>query len=273
MSNIRSNYITMPSDYIYELQQKGKRKKARAFMEYFMDMQSDAVNSISFYCKSWDVSSKGSVHKWIQEFVLEIEAHYAFWSLKNARHHTSVKNKSERKVNGSRTKNSPRSTENRDLQKNEETQSERQVNQVFNIYNNNKAANPQKDKNFLDLRFVYNINSKFVDKIEESYAEFVKIKDIDIDLLKLAAMHYLHDPQTENRRFKLNNFLKNQVYLNYMPKKMRIKIDGVWHTGVYNQDDKSFTTDKWRRTLSSERLLELYTNKELEYINPQEHAA
>ena len=43
-----STYLTMPKDHVRELQLSGNRAKARAFMEYCLDLDEGIKNSIRF---------------------------------------------------------------------------------------------------------------------------------------------------------------------------------------------------------------------------------
>lgn len=262
---MRMNYKSYPTDYIQELNQerglKG-RKKSRAFMEYYNDVEHAEYNSVGFYAKSWEVS-KSTAHEWIKEYTIEIELFLSHWSLKNKQHYTSVKNHTERlqdKTNGYKPQN---------IGKVEE-QAERQPNKDFNLYNNN-SARPEhwhQSKEFNDLYFVYGVNTKYKGKKEEAYEIFKHI-EMDVDLLKLAAMKYLHDPDTEGKRYNLTNFLKNEIYISYLPKRMRLTLDGVQLVGNYYDDKKLFVSDAgdFNGHLSAKRLVELYESGELEYIN------
>ena len=65
-------YMMMPTSYVLKLQQKGKRDKARAFMEYFYDMHDENINSIRFYQNSWGLKSSNTSGLWIKEFKEEM---------------------------------------------------------------------------------------------------------------------------------------------------------------------------------------------------------
>ncbi len=101
--NTRMGYINIPIDYVRSLKNEGKRGKARAFVEYFDDMDTQAINSFSFYAKSWDVS-KSTAHDWIKEFKYEIERFFSYWLIKNSDHYSSVQKSAERQPNDNRTK-------------------------------------------------------------------------------------------------------------------------------------------------------------------------
>ncbi|MEN4053796.1 hypothetical protein [Sulfurimonas sp. NWX79] len=257
------NYKTYPTDYIQELNTsrgaKG-RKKSRAFMEYWNDMEFGEHNSYGFYAKSWEVS-KSTAHVWIDEFMNEIELFLSHWDIRNKQHYKHAKNQSERlpnKTNGYKHQN---------IGVFKEAQ-ERQPNEALNL-NNNNNTHWAFDKDFNDLYFIYGVNTKYKGKKEEAFEEFKQI-DIDINLLKLASMKYLHDPDTEGKRYNLTNFLKNQTYLSYMPKVLKVKINNKWIIGNYDDKNMMFISDdkSFIGSLSANRLIELYQNKELEFIDP-----
>jgi hypothetical protein len=145
-------YAMVPTSYVEKLQQSGKREKARAFIEYFLDMHNDSVNSIRFYQKSWNLSSSGSTHKWIKEFKIEISKFFTYWELKNETHYSSVQKESEQKQNTLKNKsehqNNTTNTINTKDSKTQvntiKNQSEHKVNKdsnTNNIYNINADSN------------------------------------------------------------------------------------------------------------------------------------
>lgn len=93
--NVRIGYISIPIDYVRELKGRGQRDKARAFMEYFDDVETNDVNSFSFYAKSWNIS-KTQVQAWVKEFKYEIERYFSYWLIKNSQHYTSVQKSTDR---------------------------------------------------------------------------------------------------------------------------------------------------------------------------------
>lgn len=262
---MRMNYKTYPTDYVQQLNTtRGARgrKKSRAFMEYWNDLEHAEYNSFGFYAQSWDVS-KSTAHEWIKEYTIEIELFLSHWSLKNRQHYTSVQNQTERLQDKTNGLKQPTVSEH-------EEQPERQPNKDFNLYNTNKAPKEfwHESKEFIDLFFVYSVNTKYKGKKEEAYEAFKHI-DIDVNLLKLASMKYLHDPDTEGRRYNLTNFLKNEIYISYLPKRMKLTLDGVVRVGKYYDDKKLFVSDAgdFNGQLSAKRLIELYESGALEYIN------
>lgn len=265
---MRMNYKTYPTDYVQQLNTergvKG-RKKSRAFLEYWNDMEHGDHNSFGFYATSWEVS-KSTAFDWINEFMEEIELFLSHWDIRNKKHYKYAQNETERlpnKTNGEKAQNIGAC----------ENEPERLPNEALNLYNNNKIKEKffWNDKDFNDLFFIYGANTKFKGKKEEAYEVF-KHTDIDINLLKLSAMKYLHDPDTEGKRYNLTNFLKNQTYLSYMPKMIRIQVEGKWMTGLYDDKTMIFAADdnKFVGTLTTDRLLHFYEKGLLEFINPNE---
>jgi len=261
---MRMNYKTYPTDYVQQLNQdrgiKG-RKKSRAFMEYWNDMEHGLHNSESFYAKSWDIS-RSTAHDWVKEYTIEIELFLSHWDIKNKQHYSSVKNATEQNEQSKTSKTSNDISHNiGNIDTLTEQNEQSQPREVFNINTNNKAPKEfwHESKEFNDLYFVYSMNTKYKGKKDEAYEVF-KTVEIDVNLLKLATMKYLHDPETEGRRYNLTNFLKNQIYISYLPKRMKLILDGVVRVGKYYDDKKLFVSDAgdFKGQLSAKRLIELY---------------
>ena len=256
---MRQNYKTYPTDYIEELKRKGKRKKARAFFEYWSDMEEGEHNSVRFYANSWEVSVS-TAHAWIDEFNREIDLFLSGWQVRNRQHYTYAKNQAERQPNTSNTCKAQNQGVSPDS-------AEHQPNEVFNIYDDDKGAAAKRDRWFEDLYFIYRLNTKHAGKKEEAYREWELVKDrVGYENMKLAIMMYLHDPEVK-RRFNFTNFLKNDVYLSYLPKRIKILIDGKWHVGTYDDESHIFKSeDGFEGYLDSETLIRKFSNKELEFV-------
>jgi len=82
-------YINIPKEYIQSLQNKSKRDKARAFMEYYFDLEHNSLNSIRFYSNGWKIGSS-TAQRWVKEFEYEIERYHTFHILKNQQGASSV---------------------------------------------------------------------------------------------------------------------------------------------------------------------------------------
>ncbi|PHR57271.1 MAG: hypothetical protein COA44_06115 [Arcobacter sp.] len=269
---MRMNYISLPTDYVIELQVQGKREKGRAFMEYFLDMEVEAVNSLSFYGVSWGAKdkpmNKGSVSRWVAEFKYEIAKYFNLWELKNAQHYSYVKNAVQPQCNPKETKHPLETTKTMGFEELCATSMQPQSNQALNNYHHHNAGFIS-DKNFNDLYFVYSHNTKFTGKKEEAYNAFVHVK-VDNSLLKLAAMKYLHDPEVK-KPFGLKKFLENQSYLAYMPKYVRVNNvkDNQWYEGIY--DSTTFELKAYDGkplgTIKPDLLVKLYEDKCLEFLS------
>lgn len=258
---MRMNYKTYPTDYIQQLNKdRGVRgrKKSRAFMEYWNDMEHGGHNSESFYGKSWEVSNSTS-HTWIKEFMMEIELFLSHWDIRNKQHYNYAKNQTEEQVSKTRSYKA------QNIGVYEEV-AEEQPREAPNIYNNNNTKSWTFDKEFIDLFFIYGANTKYKGKKEEAFEQFQHV-DIDINLLKLAAVTYLRD-QSITKKYNLTNFLKNEIYLSYIPKKIKLTLDGVDRVGIYDDSTMLFTseTDSFVGQISAARLVELYGAGSLEFL-------
>ena len=256
---MRMNYRTYPTDYVQELKQLGKRKKARAFLEYWDDMEMGDHHTERFYAESWKVSNS-TAHEWIKEFKYEIDLFLNHWHLRNQEHYNYAQKSTEQKSSKS-------SNYKARIYGKVKNTAEQKPNEVFNIYDDNNIGQMQFDKHFGDLFFLYRMNTKYGGKKEEAYKEWLKIKDlIDKDQLKRAAILYLHDPHIE-KKYNLANFLKNEVYLSYMPKRIKIKIKGEWKVGTYDDKEQVFVADDgYKGLLPPERLAELFAKGDLEFV-------
>ncbi len=256
---MRMNYKSYPTDYVQELKQSGKRKKARAFMEYWDDMKHGSHNTIRFYAKSWDVSV-GSTSNWIKEFNDEIDLFFAHWDIRNKQHYNYAKNQAEQKLNKMNSDTAQETGLHGKV-------NEHDLNEDFNINNNNNKSDRVLQKDFNELYFVYSVNTKYKGKKEDAWQAYKNL-NVDTNLLKLAIVKYLHDPDTEGKRYNMANFLKNEVYLSYMPKKIKLIVDGVERVGFYDNTTKIFTstTDRFAASITPKRLVELYESGRLEFL-------
>ena len=258
---MRHNYRVYPIDYINELHQGGirGRKKAMAFMSYWHDMELGEHNSIAFYAKIWNVS-KSTAWTWIKEFSEEIDKFLSNWQLRNAQHYNYVQNSTERQPNESNA-HEPR------IYGHSRNSAERQPNQDYNIYDDDNNIGMHADKNFADLFFIYRLNTKYGGRKEDAYREWLKVKDkVSYEELKRAIVLYLHDPSV-SKHYNFANFLKNEVYLSYIPKRLRVKVQDEWITGTYKDDQEMFVSDDGKPyKLTPERLAELFSKGELEFV-------
>lgn len=258
---MRINYKTYPTDYVQELNSsRGTRgrKKSRAFMEYWNDMEHGEHNSYGFYAQSWEVS-KSTAHEWIKEFMHEIELFLSHWDLRNKQHYTYAQNQTERQgneTNGSKVRNYGSCEE----------VGERLPNEVLNNINNNTQKSFLFDKNYNDLYFVYSHNTRFVGKKQDAYDAFSRT-DINIDLLKLACMKYLHDDAVD-RPVGIKKFLESELYLPYLPKFMKVKGGDEWYEGIYDDVTFEFKARDGSSlgVIEPKLLVELFEKRELVYL-------
>lgn len=266
-----TSYVNLPRRYANELRNKGQRQKARAFWEYYYDMEMGDYNSIRFYAESWGVS-KTTSDKWIGNFKEQIDIYQAAWQFKNERHYSHAKNQggqSGQQGGGNRDSYEPQE---KGVCEDTGGQSGQQGgDKVYNLNNNNIAThgNYWSDPQFNDLFFIYSMNTKFKGRKEDAYTAYVHV-DVDTDLLKLAAVQYLHDPDTAGKRYNLANFLNNQTYLSYMPKHIRLLLNGEWIAGTYDDMSGVFKSADGMKvgSMDSKRLVERFKAGELEFIRP-----
>jgi hypothetical protein len=263
---MRLNYKAYPTDYVAELKRSGNRKKAMAFLDYWDDLEAGVCNAIGFYAKMWCVS-KSTAHAWIRNFNKEIEKFLSIWRLRNQQHKKYAENSAERLPNGKQTKSASETTEKSTLQKDPRTAAERLPNHIYNIYDDDNIGQTHHltDKDFNELFFVYRMNYKYAGKKDEAFREYLKArKRIDPKTLVKAAIAYLHDDNVQ-KKYNLTNFLKNEVYLSYLPNRFEVLIDGEWEAGEYDEDRELFVTDKSEYVLTKARLAELYKEGRLRY--------
>ena len=261
---MRMNYKTYPTDYVQELNKtRGLqgRKKSRAFMEYWNDMEHGDHNSYGFYAKSWDVS-KSTAHTWIDEFMREIDVFLSHWDVRNKRHYNYAKNQAERLQNETNANKAQNIGVCENIQ-------ERQPNEDLNYYNNNTRGFLF-DKEYIDFYFIYSRNTNYPGNKKEAYDAFVTT-NVNVDLLKLAAMKYLNDPNVD-KPVGVKKFLENEVYLPYMPKYMKVKSGNEWYEGTYN--DKTYELKApdggVLGTIPPKMLVELFEKGEIMYLKELE---
>ena len=241
---MRMNYALMPTDYVDQLKSVDKRKKARAFMEYFNDMECNEDNSYGFYAKSWEVS-KSTAYVWVDEFHKECELFIAHWELKNKRHYSYAKNTAERQPNDSRTKINSINPNNTEFQEIDKTTAERQPNEALNtcivVGGGDKdktefATDGEFNTYYSELRF---IAGKYVGKKDEAYKSYVNVKEyLNIKVLVKTYKEYVRSVKVHNNE-KIQGFKKfidSEMYLAFLPKKVKIIHEEGIFEGYYDMD-------------------------------------
>jgi len=256
---MRMNYKTYPTDYVQELK-ASSRKKARAFLEYWDDMEHGEHNSLRFYAQSWEVG-KSTVQRWQEEFNHEIDLFLSHWVLKNSQHNKHVK-KSMGHYEDKRDSSNPHNIGNAEI-----SEGQPRDKALNNINNNNTSSGFLFDKEYGDLFFVYSRNTRYPGKKPDAYLAFTAC-GVNVDLLKLAAMKYLHDPVV-NKPVGIKKFLEGELYQPYLPTYLRVQSGDEWYEGEYNSTTYELkdVEGKLLGTIKPSLLVELYEKQELKYIN------
>lgn len=273
---MRMNYKSYPTDYIQQLKRErgvAGRKKSRAFMEFWDDMEHGDHNSESFYAKSWDISRSTS-HEWIKEFKIEMDLYIDHMFLKNQQHYnhavfSTEQNEQRQPSKTSTNKPSTIGTSTTSTEQNEQGLPR----EAFNLYDNNTARELRRewwsDAEFQDLFFIYSQNTKFVGKKEDAFEQFTRT-EMNSSILILSAVQYLHDPAIGGKHYNLANFLKNETYLSYIPKMIKVRHGDQDIVGEYDRVNQRIIENGSNRVivLTPERLVELFKVGALEFIKP-----
>ncbi|MFY9141482.1 hypothetical protein [Sulfuricurvum sp.] len=278
---MRMNYKNYPTDFIQQLKRErgvAGRKKARAFMEFWDDMEHGDHNSESFYAKSWDVSRSTS-HDWIKEFKVENDLFIDHLFIKNQQHYNHAIFQTEQNEQSQPSKTSVCKARNIGTSTTSTEQNEQsQPREAFNLNDNNTARELRRewwdDGEFQDLFFIYSQNTKYVGKKEDAFAQFTRT-EMNPSILILSAVQYLHDPDVGGKHYNLANFLKNETYLSYIPKMIKVRHGNHDIIGEYDRVNNRIIESGSNRTivLTPERLVELFKAGSLEFLKPAGRAA
>lgn len=273
---MRMNYKSYPTDYIQQLKRErgvAGRKKARAFMEYWDDMEHGDHNSESFYAKSWDISRSTS-HEWIKEFKVEMDLFVDHMFLKNQQHYNHAVSPTEQNEQRQPSKTSNDKHRNIGTYTTSTEQNEQGLpREAFNLNNNNSTRELKRewwnDGEFQELFFIYSQNTKFVGKKEDAFEQFTRT-DMNPSILILSAVQYLHDPAVGGKHYNLANFLKNETYLSYIPRIIKVRHGDEDIIGEYDRVNQRIIVNGSNRiiVLTPERLVELFKVGALEFIKP-----
>lgn len=264
---MRISYRIYPTDYIEELNNKGLlgRQRAMAFMSYWHDMEVGDHNAVRFYAKAWNVS-KSTSQRWIEEFNTEIEKFDNYRELKRKQHHSSAK-KQVGQMGQNEWDNETQSIDGvTDVCLDEVGQiGQQQRDKALNKYNNNTACDVRL---FDDLFRIYNMNTDFPGSKEKAFQQYeLMYNKVGHKELIKSVVFYLHDPKREGKLNNLENFLKNEVYENYLPKYIRVYVSGKWMEGFFNKESEVFTsTGGEQMRLMSDVLTAKFSRGELEFI-------
>lgn len=276
------NYINIPTDYVTRLHQDGEREKARAFMEYFFDMQNEQANSVRFYGKSWGSWERGNslkpksnsvVTNWIEEFTDEIDRFYAAWSLKNMQFNARVKNSSapkqkERQKNAKRTPKTPTKPTKKQSCEPKRTLKERQKNEDYNIYDDDRAI----AREFENLFFIYRaFNGNYTGKKADGLEAYSKVQnDVEYEDMIRCIKLYLSDSSVEKKN-GIAKFFDDAIYLTYSTKRVSIFVDGEWLDGMYG-DEKFITDTGEEMILSSDGFARFFADGKLKLLDVEDVA-
>ena len=276
---LRTHTVALPTDYVSEQRNKGKRKKSRCFIEYFYDIEVGEHNSYSFYAKSWEVS-KSTAFEWVKEFNEALEIFDAARELKRITHYKKAIKKHIKRDGGelchkfnrtNRTTTTERLEHQQEpylsvLQENSRTIGTLETERSFNIINNNK------EDSFLDKEFYQFISEikmsiKNVGNIDDIYKSYLKVKDL-LDLVTLSKIYREYSNETKSeRKVGLAKFLDDLIYLSYCNPYIELENDGSILAGVWDKEKEIFITKDKNYGLSSSRYSELNNENKIKVIN------
>lgn len=278
----RQHGVYVPSDYYRELKfKKNNRPKARAFMEYYDDMDLGEHNSVRFYATSWGIAV-GTAHGWIDDFKREIDKYYATRQLRSDGHYSYAKNENERTEQNEVNKKELSNTDNIDTSKvsNEQTE-QNQMNKGLNasiskdIYVESKDID--KDKSFTKNKIAYS------NKFEICWQEYdkkkgnkpkafnifeKKLKGIDQDLIIEAIREYKATKEEWRDLKDFDGFLNGMIDI-YLPKRAWV-LDkhGNKHIGhFYDSKNLFISNEQLKLTLESKSITEYISSKRFGYIS------
>ncbi|WP_026804701.1 hypothetical protein [Aliarcobacter lanthieri] len=271
---LRTHTIPLPTDYVSELRNQGKRKKSRCFIEYFYDIEVGEHNSYSFYAKSWEIG-KGTAHRWVQEFNEALEIFDAARELKRKVHYQKAIKEDDGEVCSKSigtigTIKLERLEHHQEpiistIQESSGTIETIELEPSFN-YINNKKENGFLDKDF--YRFVSEIKMviKNVGNVEDIYKAYLKVKDL-IDLQTLSKIYREYAAETKSdRKVGLSKFLDDLMYLAYCKPYICVENDGSFVAGTYDKDKEVLVTKDKNYGLTLSRYSELNSDNRIKII-------
>ena len=271
-------YMNFPTQYAEELRNKGQRNKARAFWEYCYDIEKGEYNSLRFYGQSWGIS-KTQAGTWIDDFKIQYDLYHDAWKLLNHYGHSSIKKTTCQ--SGQQEADSSNADKPNKIGVNNNTtcqSGQQEADKVLNQYDNTDSAGNNfqwfNHPEFNDLFFVYSQNTRFAGKKEDAYIQFTRT-EMNPSILILSAVQYLHDQAVGGKHYNLANFLKNETYLSYIPKMIKVRHGDEEIIGEYDRVNQRIIENGSNRVivLTPERLVELFKAGALEFIKPVGRAA
>lgn len=272
---LNTHTIPLPTDYVSELRNQGKRKKSRAFMEYFYDMEVGEHNSYSFYAKSWEVG-KGTAHRWIKEFNEALEIFDAARELKRQVCYQKATSKTTDKevckksggtigtIEMERLEH-PQSTYSREFVTIDETIESNAVELSF-IINNNKDNEQHITKDFYLFINEIKMSIKNVGNIDEIYKAYQKVKThLDLATLSKAYRAYARETKSD-RKVGLVKFLDDLMFLAYVKPYIELYANDDVYLGVFDKENETLHTKTKTYTLSLDRYSELYLNDKIKIL-------
>lgn len=266
-------YMNFPTQYAEELRNKGQRNKARAFWEYCYDIEKGEYNSLRFYGQSWGIS-KTQAGTWIDDFKIQYDLYHDAWKLLNHYGHSSIKKTTcQSGQQDADTKNADKLNKIGVCNDTTCQIGQQDADKVLNPYDSNDSAGNNfqwfNHPEFNDLFFVYSQNTRFAGKKEEAYIQFTRT-EMNPSILILSAVQYLHDPLVGGKHYNLANFLKNETYLSYIPKMIKVQHGDQEIIGEYDRVNNRIIENGSNRmiVLTPERLVELFKVGALEFIKP-----
>ncbi|RBQ27633.1 hypothetical protein [Arcobacter sp. CECT 9188] len=271
---LRTHTIPLPTDYVSEQRNKGKRKKSRCFIEYFYDIEVGEHNSYSFYAKSWEVS-KSTAFEWVKEFNEALEIFDTARELRRKVHYEKAIKKDDGELcpKSSRTN---RTIANERIEHNQEPniseiQESSRTNRTianepsFNIINNNKEDSFL-DKGFYQFISEIKMTIKNIGNIDDIYKSYLKVKYL-IDLKTLSKIYRDYANETSSdRKVGLAKFLDDLIYLSYCNPYIELENDGSNLTGIWDKEKEIFITKDKNYSLSISRYSELIDENKIKII-------
>jgi len=272
-----SRYATFPTEYPLELCASGKRDKARAYLEYCLDLESNTQNAGSFYANGWGISKK-TANIWIHDFKEAIEIHHKFWLEKNTQNANRIFNNSQktgcRQGAGDVPVKSSTGTSSTEFEKSQCAGNvparKPSINNKQYTSSSEEEKTPKKthvtdglfNARFAELRMSTN---KFLGSKEKSYESYLRVSNMfDIRVLAYCYKQYFKsfDDANAEQTVGFAKFLDNDLHLSYLPKRFKLKTADNELVGELK--DEVFTSDDGRLfELTNKRFLEKLEAKEI----------